>query len=350
VTRHRLSAGFYAPVRVLLRESAKGGAAFEYDRPRSVFEQFNDGNINTVALELDEQLGAVLKKAAGLNTGWRDRGPLRVPTGELYKSSIGYFQIRKPPHISSPTSFSFKVTHYPAVPGSKDAAMSGFPMSYWIAFRSDATNYSEGSRGAISSSEANILCNYLSRRRQRLRTTSVRRRTFMAGQAGCRVIRASGPFGFPLPLVVSALATAAAAAAAASIIAAIRRVASACCGIAKPEANRPSPAISTPSAAAPAATPSGAPPANTAPKANATASPADTAPKANATASPTDTASKAYAAASPAARASRPSHRGGCAFVCYRLRVIFARAVRCGERRCTRANQAKAKSGRCAES
>jgi uncharacterized protein (DUF302 family) len=64
MTRHQLSAALYAPVRVLLRESAEGGAAFEYDRPRAVFGQFNDGKVDTVALELDEQLEAALKKAA----------------------------------------------------------------------------------------------------------------------------------------------------------------------------------------------------------------------------------------------------------------------------------------------
>jgi hypothetical protein len=64
MTRHQLSAALYAPVRVLLRESAEGGAAFEYDRPRAVFGQFNDGEVNTVALELDEQLETALKKAA----------------------------------------------------------------------------------------------------------------------------------------------------------------------------------------------------------------------------------------------------------------------------------------------
>jgi uncharacterized protein (DUF302 family) len=64
MTRYQLSAGLYAPIRVLLRESAEAFAAFEYDRPRSVFGQFNDGKVNTVASELDDQLEAVLKKAA----------------------------------------------------------------------------------------------------------------------------------------------------------------------------------------------------------------------------------------------------------------------------------------------
>lgn len=65
MTKHQLSAALYAPIRVLLRESAEGGVAFEYDRPVSVFGQFNDANVNKVAEELDWHLQAVLQKAAG---------------------------------------------------------------------------------------------------------------------------------------------------------------------------------------------------------------------------------------------------------------------------------------------
>jgi uncharacterized protein (DUF302 family) len=64
MTRHRLSAALYAPIRVLLRESAEGGVAFEYDRPASVFGQFNDADVNAVARELDQHLRAILQKAA----------------------------------------------------------------------------------------------------------------------------------------------------------------------------------------------------------------------------------------------------------------------------------------------
>ena len=64
MTQHQLSAALYAPIRVLLRESAEGGAAFEYDRPRSVFGQFNNADVNAVAQELDRHLQAVLQKAA----------------------------------------------------------------------------------------------------------------------------------------------------------------------------------------------------------------------------------------------------------------------------------------------
>ena len=64
MTRHQLSAGLYSPIRVFLSESENGLVAFEYDRPLSVFGQFNDAKVDLVALELDQQLQDVLQKAA----------------------------------------------------------------------------------------------------------------------------------------------------------------------------------------------------------------------------------------------------------------------------------------------
>ena len=65
MTEHQLSAALYAPIRVLLRESPEEGVvAFEYDRPASVFGQFNNADVNKVAEELDLHLQAVLQKAA----------------------------------------------------------------------------------------------------------------------------------------------------------------------------------------------------------------------------------------------------------------------------------------------
>jgi hypothetical protein len=65
MTKHQISAALYAPIRVLLRETPEAGAvAFEYDRPVSVFGQFNDADVNKVAQELDRHLQAVLQKAA----------------------------------------------------------------------------------------------------------------------------------------------------------------------------------------------------------------------------------------------------------------------------------------------
>ena len=63
MTRHRISAGLYAPIRVLLRGD-KDGVAFEYDRPISTFGQFADPDVNEVAGKLDKDLQAVLEAAA----------------------------------------------------------------------------------------------------------------------------------------------------------------------------------------------------------------------------------------------------------------------------------------------
>lgn len=64
MTRHKLSAGLYAPIRVLLREEENGVVAFEYDRPISTFGQFDDRAVDEVARQLDHDLRAVLAAAA----------------------------------------------------------------------------------------------------------------------------------------------------------------------------------------------------------------------------------------------------------------------------------------------
>jgi uncharacterized protein (DUF302 family) len=64
MTRHKISAALYAPIRVLLRESPEGEVAFEYDRPTSTFGQFGDDEVSNVARKLDENLHDVLQKAA----------------------------------------------------------------------------------------------------------------------------------------------------------------------------------------------------------------------------------------------------------------------------------------------
>ncbi|WP_186041510.1 DUF302 domain-containing protein [Burkholderia gladioli] len=64
MTRHELSAGLYAPIRVLLREDVDGGVGFEYDRPASVFGQFGNDAVNAVAGQLDRDLQALLEAAA----------------------------------------------------------------------------------------------------------------------------------------------------------------------------------------------------------------------------------------------------------------------------------------------
>jgi uncharacterized protein (DUF302 family) len=64
MTQHQLSASLYAPLRVVLYENAAGCATFEYDRPSSLFGQFGDERVTTVARELDDSLERVLVKAA----------------------------------------------------------------------------------------------------------------------------------------------------------------------------------------------------------------------------------------------------------------------------------------------
>jgi uncharacterized protein (DUF302 family) len=64
MTRHKIAAGLYAPIRVLLGEDADGSVSIEYDRPVSTFGQFNSPDIDTVAQQLDKNLRAVLEEAA----------------------------------------------------------------------------------------------------------------------------------------------------------------------------------------------------------------------------------------------------------------------------------------------
>jgi uncharacterized protein (DUF302 family) len=64
MTRHKLPAGLYAPLRVYLYEDDKGGSVFEYDKPSSEFGQFGDEQVDVVARGLDRDLASALKKAA----------------------------------------------------------------------------------------------------------------------------------------------------------------------------------------------------------------------------------------------------------------------------------------------
>jgi Domain of unknown function DUF302 len=64
MTRHQLAAAQYAPIRVVLYENEAGHAVFEYDRPSSVFGQFEDGQVSIVARGLDAALARALRSAA----------------------------------------------------------------------------------------------------------------------------------------------------------------------------------------------------------------------------------------------------------------------------------------------
>ena len=56
MTQHDLRAGLYAPLRVLLYEDERGKTCLEYDRPSSLFGQFNDDRIGPTAAMLDKKL------------------------------------------------------------------------------------------------------------------------------------------------------------------------------------------------------------------------------------------------------------------------------------------------------
>jgi hypothetical protein len=64
MTRHRLSAALYAPIRVVLYENDAGRGVFEYDQPSTTFGQFGDERVTAIALGLDAALARTLLGAA----------------------------------------------------------------------------------------------------------------------------------------------------------------------------------------------------------------------------------------------------------------------------------------------
>lgn len=64
MTRHRLAAAQYAPLRVALFEDEEGRGVFAYDKPSSFFGQFGDEAVTEVGRYLDKALDAALRNAA----------------------------------------------------------------------------------------------------------------------------------------------------------------------------------------------------------------------------------------------------------------------------------------------
>jgi hypothetical protein len=64
MTRHRLAAALYAPIRVVLYENDAGHGVFEYDQPSSTFGQFGDERVTVIARGLDAALARALTRAA----------------------------------------------------------------------------------------------------------------------------------------------------------------------------------------------------------------------------------------------------------------------------------------------
>jgi uncharacterized protein (DUF302 family) len=58
------AAGLYAPLRVVVYANAQGGTTMEYDRPTTLFGQFNNAEIEAMAQSLDQRLLTFLKKVS----------------------------------------------------------------------------------------------------------------------------------------------------------------------------------------------------------------------------------------------------------------------------------------------
>ncbi len=63
MTRHDIRAALYAPLRLLVYEAGPN-IRIEYDRPSSIFKQFDNAEVTAVAFSLDEKLANLIKKSA----------------------------------------------------------------------------------------------------------------------------------------------------------------------------------------------------------------------------------------------------------------------------------------------
>ena len=63
MTQHDLRAGLYAPLRVLLYEDERGRTCLEYDKPSSLFGQFQNERLSPTAVMLDKKLEALVAAA-----------------------------------------------------------------------------------------------------------------------------------------------------------------------------------------------------------------------------------------------------------------------------------------------
>jgi uncharacterized protein (DUF302 family) len=64
MTKVNPAAGLYAPLRVVVYANTEGGTTMEYDRPSSMFGQFKNAEIDTMAQSLDRRLMTFLKKVS----------------------------------------------------------------------------------------------------------------------------------------------------------------------------------------------------------------------------------------------------------------------------------------------
>jgi uncharacterized protein (DUF302 family) len=64
MTNTHFGAALYAPLRIVLYENEMGGCTFEYDKPSTLFSQYREGAIDSVAKSLDERLLKLLTSLA----------------------------------------------------------------------------------------------------------------------------------------------------------------------------------------------------------------------------------------------------------------------------------------------
>jgi uncharacterized protein (DUF302 family) len=63
MTQHGIRASLYAPLRVLIYENEEGKTCVEYDKPSSLFGQFENAKVTEVATMLDRKVEQVVTKA-----------------------------------------------------------------------------------------------------------------------------------------------------------------------------------------------------------------------------------------------------------------------------------------------
>jgi uncharacterized protein (DUF302 family) len=64
MTQHDLRAGLYAPLTMFVYETGPAAVRVEFDRPSSLFGQFDNPTVTEVAVGLDAKLNALIEKAA----------------------------------------------------------------------------------------------------------------------------------------------------------------------------------------------------------------------------------------------------------------------------------------------
>jgi uncharacterized protein (DUF302 family) len=63
MTQHNIRASLYAPLQVLLYQNEEGKTCAEYDKPSSLFGQFEQAEVKATADMLDHKLNALLSTA-----------------------------------------------------------------------------------------------------------------------------------------------------------------------------------------------------------------------------------------------------------------------------------------------